>query len=150
MTLSEALVFIEKHGVVLESANGTVPSLVQYIVGEKIQGSWWTHPQGKAIFRITRAVRDSDHILVCRLLDGKVTLIHQRLWPALVRCAEYFRAEQIAKVIEEHTAGGKHRATLLPFPEWVPASVTADAAELDDDEIVILLKSVGLTNKYFP
>jgi hypothetical protein len=36
---------------------------------------------------VTRAVRDSDDVLVCRLIKGKITFVHRRLWPALVRAA---------------------------------------------------------------
>jgi hypothetical protein len=83
VTPAEAVAFVQKHGVVLESANGQVPSLAQAITGDKIKGSWWAHPRGKEIFQITRIVRESDQVLVCRLISGKVTLVHRRLWPAL-------------------------------------------------------------------
>jgi hypothetical protein len=37
-------------------------------------GSWWGHAKGHEIFWLTRAVRDSGDVLVCRLVGGKVTL----------------------------------------------------------------------------
>jgi hypothetical protein len=60
MTAREALAFIRKRGVVLESARGPVPSLAQVIAGETIRGSWWSHPKSPEIFAVTRAVRDSE------------------------------------------------------------------------------------------
>ena len=60
MTLREATAFIRKHGVVLEAARGPVPSLAEAVAGGPIRGSWWSHPKGRAIFALTRAVRASD------------------------------------------------------------------------------------------
>src|SRR3990172_7213942 len=44
MTSRQALAFIRKHGVVLEAAQGPVPSLVEVIAGEPVRSSWWSHP----------------------------------------------------------------------------------------------------------
>jgi len=44
MTPRKALAFVRKHGVVLESAQGPVPSLARAIAGERIRGSWWGQP----------------------------------------------------------------------------------------------------------
>ena len=118
------------HGVVLESAAGPVPSLVAAIVGEPIRGSWWGHPRSHEIFTLTRAVRESDSILVCRLLNRKVTLVHQRLWPAVVRVADRFPPAHLARIVEIHTAAGHHRVEETPFPEWVSAMVLTKAESL--------------------
>ena len=91
MTAAEALAFVRKHGVVLEAATGPVPSLASAIAGAPIRGSWWSHAKGREIFKLTRAVRDSPDILVCRLVDGKVTYVHRRLWAALVCASKRFR-----------------------------------------------------------
>ena len=53
---------------VLESASGPVPSLAAAIVGAPIRGSWWGHPQSQQIFKVTRAVRASKAVLVCRVI----------------------------------------------------------------------------------
>ena len=72
MSGADALGFVERHGVVLESAHhATIPSLADAIAGESIRGSWWSNPHGKAIFRLTRAVREADDVLVCRLVADK-------------------------------------------------------------------------------
>jgi hypothetical protein len=142
VTPTEAVAFVQKHGVVLESANGQVPSLAQAIIGDKIKGSWWAHPRGKEIFQITRIVRESDQVLVCRLISGKVTLVHRRLWPALVRCAKHFRPEQIAQLVEQHTPSGKHVSKAMPFPGWVPSDISAQASTLDEESALDALKSI--------
>jgi hypothetical protein len=142
LTPEQAVTFVQLHGVVLESAKGPVPSLVQAIVGGAIKGNWWAHSRGKEIFQVTRAVRDSDQILVCRLIARKVTLVHQRIWPALVRCAEHLRPDQISQIIEEHTLSGKHFSKSIPFPEWVPPQIAIQASSLTKEEALNMLNSV--------
>jgi hypothetical protein len=134
MTPAQALSFIEKHGVVLASAKGPVPSLAETIAGEPIKGSWWAHPRSHEIFAILQAVTDSQDVLVCRLVNGKVTLIHRRLWPALVRVAKRFPADRISQVHEEHTASGRHETREVAFPKWVPREVAQGAKAMTEDE----------------
>lgn len=119
-TPEQALAFVRDHGVVLVSAKGPAPRLTEAIAGETIQGSWWSHPQGRQIYAVLNAVTDSGEVLVCRLIDGKLTLVHRRLWPSLVRLAGRFKPEQIAQVQEQHTASGRHEKAEVPFPQWVP------------------------------
>ena len=133
MTSRVALAFIRKHGVVLESARGPVPSLAEVVAGEPVRGSWWSHPKSHEIFAMTRAVRDSDDVLVCRLINGKITLVHRRLWPALVRAAGRLPTGRLARVREVHASSGRHVTTEVPFPDWVPSSVRAAARTLSED-----------------
>jgi hypothetical protein len=124
------LAFVERHGVVLQAARGPVPSLAEAIAGGPIRGSWWGHPKGREIYRVTGAVCASPDVLVCKLVEGKVTYIHRRLWPALVKLSSRFQKEQLAKVWNEHTRTGAHRSRRIPFPEWVPGEVIGDAERL--------------------
>jgi len=133
-TPEQAMSFVREHGVVLVSARGTAPRLTEAIVGETIQGSWWAHSQSHHIHAILEAVTESDQVLVCRLVDGKVTLIHRRLWPSLVRLASQFAPGQLAQVREEHTASGRHRSHEVPFPQWVPPDVAEQAKAIGDEE----------------
>src|SRR5882762_11513636 len=133
MTPRQAVAFVRKHGVVLESASGPVPSLAEAIAGAPIRGSWWAHPQGRQIFAVTRAIRDSSEVLVCRLVGGKITYVHRRLWPAVVRLAKRFPEANLAQIHEVHTASGKHVLEEIRFPDWVPAGVAAEALELDEE-----------------
>jgi len=130
MTSRQALAFIRKHGVVLEAALGPVPSLAQVIAGEPVRGSWWSHPKSHEIFAVTRAIRDSDDILVCRLIKGKVTFVHRRLWPALVRAASRLPSDRLSRVHEVHTSSGRHVTKEVAFPAWVPSNVRAAARSL--------------------
>jgi hypothetical protein len=132
MTPRQALAFVRKHGVVLESAQGPVPSLAEAIAGGPIHGSWWAHPSGHLIFEITRALRDSEQVLVCRLVQGKVTFVHERVWPALVRLAPRFRKASLARISEVHTPSGRHAVRSLAFPKWVPPPVQAAGSRLSE------------------
>jgi hypothetical protein len=59
MTPEQALAFVRKHGVVLASSTGPVPAVAAAVVGAPVSGSWWSHPKGREIFRVLRAVRES-------------------------------------------------------------------------------------------
>ena len=134
MTSAEALVFVRIHGVVLESGAGPVPSVANAVVGGPIHGSWWGHARSHEIFTLTRAVRDSSDVLVCRLIDGKITYVHRRLWPALVRISERFPRKNLAQVTEKHTASGRHVKEEIPFPGWVSKELSSKASKLEEEE----------------
>jgi hypothetical protein len=134
MNAEQALAFVRTHGVVLVAGKGPVPRLVEAIAGEPISGSWWAHADSHRIFATLQPLLASDDVLVCRLIDGKVTLVHRRLWPALVRLANRFPRERLAQVHEEHTESGHHATTAIPFPRWVPETVKAQAMALSQEE----------------
>ena len=133
------MAFVRDRGVVLVSARGSGPSLVEAIVGQPIKGSWWAHPEGKHLYSTLRAITESEEVLVCRLVDGKVTLVHRRLWPALARLAERFSPEQISRVRERHTASGRHVSHAIPFREWVPQAVMQEASALSEQDALVAL-----------
>jgi hypothetical protein len=134
MTAKQALDFVERHGIVLQAARGPVPSLAEAVAGGPIRGSWWGHPRGHEIFRAAEAVVDSGDVLVCKMIEGRVTYVHRRLWPALVRLSSRFRRDQLARVWSEHTPSGAHRARRQPFPRWVPSDVLEEGRRMSQEE----------------
>lgn len=132
MTLAEALAFVRTHGIVLESGTGPIPSIATAVAGGPIRGSWWGHARGREIFALTRAIRACPDVLVCRLVDGKITYVHRRLWPALVRLSERFPPSRLTQVQEVHTASGQHVVKELRFPGWVSRKLAAQASALDE------------------
>src|SRR2546426_1809941 len=142
MTPKEGLAFVKRHGVVLQAARGPVPSLAEAIAGGPIRGSWWGHPKSHEIFHVSEALCESPEVLVCKLVDGKVTYVHRRLWPALVRLAPRFRKSQLAKVWDEHTKSGAHASRRIAFPEWVPSEVLREAEALSIAEAEQLLSAL--------
>ena len=139
LSASEALAFVREHGVVLVSAKGKGRNLVEVIAGEPLKGNWWGHPAGKRIFSVLDAVTESEEVLVCRLIDGKITLVHRRLWPALVRLAEAFAPERISQVLNGHTASGRHVRRSVAFADWVAPEVAQEAETLGENEARALL-----------
>ncbi len=96
MKAKQALAWVKRWGIAVESAHAGVPSLAQVIAGEPLRGSWWAHPKGDEIFLLSRAIRRSPDVLVCRLVDGKITYVHRRMWPALVSMAGRFSKQRLA------------------------------------------------------
>ena len=140
-SFAQALSFIETHGIVLESAHGRVPTFADFVAGERVT-AWWGHAEGRAIFALTRAIRESPDVLTCRLIDGKVTYIHRRLWPALLKLADDLDHAGLSAIREEHLPGGKHRTVVTPFSEWAPAEVVADSKRLTLRQARALLQHI--------
>jgi len=147
MTFDQAMTFIREHGMVLAAARGPVPRMTEAIAGEPIKGSWWAHSKGRQIFAVFQQLAESPEILVCRLIDGKVTFVHRRLWPALVRLADRFEPARIAQAHEEHTAKGHHVSHDVPYPQWVPADVFEEAKRLSVEQALAMLGHAELSSK---
>ena len=130
------MAWVKKCGISVESAHATVQSLAQVVAGKPLRGSWWAHPKCNEIFLLSRAIRRSPDVLVCRLVDGKITYIHRRMWPALVSLAARFSKPRLAALKEVHTPAGKHKLLVTPFPDWVPNEVRRAAQKLTEKEAV--------------
>jgi hypothetical protein len=85
--LRQAVAALEQTGL-LYMHDARKPSLTALVAGAPIKGSWWGHPAGKRIFQVASALEDGDMALFVPLLSAKVTLVHRRLWPALVSVGE--------------------------------------------------------------
>jgi hypothetical protein len=65
-----------------------LPSAVAILAGEPVRGSWWGHAGANDFFRILNQVDDHPDVLAVKLVGGKVTLVHRRLWPAVLAVAQ--------------------------------------------------------------
>ncbi len=121
---------VEKHGLMLASARGPIPNVAEAVAGAPIIGGWWAHPKGKAIFAALSEIDDSDDIRCFKLIDGKITFVHRRMWPGLVRLGRdgAIAVERLAAVQQEHLPTGEHRNFVTVFPDWVD-DATARAAD---------------------
>jgi hypothetical protein len=117
----DPLAWVYEQEVVLQSARGPVPNLAEQIVGEPIRGSWWGHPSGHEIFAVLNRVRASGDVVATRLIEGRVTLVHRPIWPALVRVADRFPAERLAALDEQHTDSGGPPDRRGPVPGVGPS-----------------------------
>jgi hypothetical protein len=68
-----------------------------------------------------------------------VTLVHARVWPAVVRVSDLLGVERLAAIHSEHTKSGAHRSFEVDYPLWVPDSVLRDAASLSVEAAFALL-----------
>jgi hypothetical protein len=94
------------------------PSLTALVAGAAIRGSWWGHPAGRRIFQVASALEDGGLALFVPLLSAKVTLVHRRLWPALVSVGESRAPWQVdpltpnaQELLEEVDRTGRVRAS---------------------------------------
>ena len=147
MKPKQALARIKECGIAVESARASVPNLAHTVAGEPIRSNWWSHSKGNEIFMLSRASRRSPDVLVCRLVDGKITYVHRRLWPALVRLAQRFSRARLAAVTEVHTAAGRHEVHVTQFPKWVPKNVLAAAKQLTEQVALSQLSIVAGVSK---
>lgn len=130
------------YGLLLQSARGPIPNVAELVAGERIRGSWWAHPRSHDIFDALNALDASPDVVRLKLVNGKITMVHRRLWPALVRAADRFDAKQLAALHEEHTATGAHQVHEVPFPEWVPREVQQAAELLSVEDALAQLPAV--------
>lgn len=130
MTPAECLRFVRRHGVVLEAARGPVPSLAEAFLGVGQSGRWWSHARARAFYGVTRAVRAHPSVLVCRLVSGKITYVHRRLWPALYVLRRRVGERRLAAITEVHTPSGKHVMRSVPFARFLPGTAIAAARRM--------------------
>ena len=145
MTAVELMAVLVEHGMLLESARGPLPNVAELVADQPIRGSWWGHRSSHAIFHALNDLADSPDVVRTRLVNGRVTLIHRRLWPALVRLADRLPRERLAAIHEEHTSSGAHRVHEQRFPEWVPDDVAESAHSLSEHEAMSQLPSFVVT-----
>ena len=84
---------LEEHGLLLES-DARLPSIAALVAGAPIKGSWWSHPKGRAIFAACGLLADDPDALITKLVGGKVTYVHRRLWAPLLSVARAQEAWQ--------------------------------------------------------
>jgi len=82
--VDDAHALLVRSKVMTLTTTGAVPALVTAVAGE-VAGSWWSHPDGKLVYRIAEELSQRDDVLVVKLVAGKVTFVQRELWPALLR-----------------------------------------------------------------
>jgi hypothetical protein len=81
-----ALAVLEKGGFLLVQ-DRAFPNFVSIVTGETLRGSWWAHPRCHEIFRALTELAAERDVLVTKLIRGKVTFVHRRLWQAVLSVA---------------------------------------------------------------
>lgn len=60
-----------------------------------MRGSWWGHPKGHDIFRVSRKLAVHPDVMITKLISSKVTYVHRKLWPELITVATSQEAWQM-------------------------------------------------------
>ena len=127
---------LREYGLLLQQ-DKTLPSVAGIIAGEPLSTSWWSHPKGRAIFARMRKLE--DEVLITRLVGGKVTYVHERLWPAFLAIAmsnaswqrdglpadatnRELQQRLLVAAREVHTESGKHEIEVESWESWTKSS----------------------------
>jgi hypothetical protein len=105
---------VERYGLLLE-ADPVLPSVSTLVAGEPVRGSWWGHRRGQAIYAVAGALEHRSDVLVVRLLLGKLTFVHRRLWPAVLGVAaasEPWQTERLSPVARALLARVRRQGTV--------------------------------------
>ena len=94
---AEVLAKLEESGLLLVQ-DKSLPNVVRLITGETLKGSWWSHAKAQQIFQVLSELADHRDVLFAKLVGGKVTLIHRRLWRAFLSVAISREPWQIASL----------------------------------------------------
>lgn len=84
--VARVLEALRDHGL-LPLTDTRLPSLTTIVAGEPVRGSWLAHPRSHIIYEVATRLEAHPDVVDARLVSGKVTYIHQRLWPALLGVA---------------------------------------------------------------
>lgn len=143
-----------------------LPSVVGIIIGESLSTSWWSHPRGQEIYGCLESL--DDQAIATNLINGKVTFVHKRFWPAVVAIGssgeQWQKAglgrdpkpkeirERLLQFAEEvHTESGRHETRLKPWADFArERGVVTIAAETARAEIESAAMALGSTSKSLP
>jgi hypothetical protein len=113
----EVLARVHDGGLLLQT------TAVDLLAGETVKGSWWGREDGKAIFRGLQVLGEDPDLARLRLLAGKTTFVHRRLWPALAAVGAARAPWQLAGIaapeeaaLAEVDAAGELSSRDLPDP----------------------------------
>src|SRR5713226_6050431 len=88
---------LRARGLLLQQ-DALLPNVVAAVAGQPVRGSWWAHPQGHAIYNTLNALAEHPDVLVTRLVQGKVTFVHRRLWGAVLAVGQSQAPWQFARL----------------------------------------------------
>jgi hypothetical protein len=75
--------------------------LVGLVVGGPVAGSWWGHSKGSEIFHAAGQLEDHPDIATTKLVSGKVTYVHRRIWPDIIAVGQSREPWQLQRLTGE-------------------------------------------------
>lgn len=70
---------LKRVGFLMET-DACLPSVSGLIAGEVVRGSWWSHKAAQTIFSTLGQLEDHRDVIFTKIISGKVTLVHRKLW----------------------------------------------------------------------
>ena len=132
-----ALQILRRFGVLLET-DAHLPSVASLIAGEPVSGSWWSHPSAEKIYITLGEFADHRDVMFTKLLSGKVTLVHRKLWPEIFAIGTAHTpwqlkglsksARTLLKMIDQQ---GSIRTDQIAWPKSATAKPGESARELE-------------------
>lgn len=108
---------LQRDGLLLKQ-DKNLPNVVSLLTNEVLKISWWSHPKARMIFSVLEEISEHPDVLISKLIGGKVTFVHRRLWPALLavgRAKESWQIRGLApearRLFGKVEQGGQIRAT---------------------------------------
>lgn len=91
---------LENYGLLLES-DRRLPSVSAIVAGEAVKGSWWGHARAHAIYEAAQQLASCPDVVATKLISGKVTYVHCRLWSPLVAVGTSMEPWQLQGLSDE-------------------------------------------------
>lgn len=134
--------FVADKQVVAESAKVCALTAVGFMVRQEYAGSWWSLPEASRLYNALQIIRDNPSVLVCRLLAGRVTYVHENSWEPLLALENCLPDGALDRVVEHHLKSGKHEVLMLRPAEWAPVGIRQRAAHLTRNASISLLREL--------
>jgi hypothetical protein len=92
--------------------------VAELVVGEPIRAVGGPIPATIEIYAVLNELAGSPEVVRLRLIRGKITLVHRRMWPALVRLSIDSPPVPLRRSTSS-TRPQVHTQTVeVPFPAW--------------------------------
>ncbi len=126
----EVLQALESTGLLLLT-DRLLPSVTSMVAGEPVRGSWWSHPRSHQIYAVATRLEDDPDVTTAKLVSGKVTFVHRRLWPSLlavVRSGEPWQREGLSAEARSLLASVETRGQIR-LDSWLQEDVDASTSK---------------------
>jgi hypothetical protein len=118
------------------------------VTGQPVRGSWWSHPLGYEIFSVNEQLDHHPDVLLTKLVSGKVTFVHRKLWSALFKIGSAQTEWQLkalkketVRLLERVEAEGQLRTDLVDWPKR-SALKPGDAARQLEQQLLVVSSQV--------
>jgi len=134
---------LSEIGFLLES-DPCLPSVCSIVTGERMRRSWWSHPLAHAIFSVNEQLDDHKDILVTKLISGKVTFLHRKLWSRIFTIGSsrgdwqlQALKKETVKLLEMVNAAGEIRTDLIDWSQHSGLKPGQAARQLEEKLLVV-------------